>query len=188
VVTIIKQKQLRLPISNVQTKTYMQGSCMITIGKIPKKVKSFFKPLKHNVSAHVYSYYSNLVMAICISHASTIQRLVNLLRDSTHRTNHGEFLWRNPFDEMANGNCSLVSNFVIHRDKHDGNLGDQFSDTAMSGNLGKVKFFVGRKPRTNKCQRRCRGMDSSALGGSEWAQGCRSVFHCQRSWCQCERW
>jgi hypothetical protein len=98
---ILKQKQLRLPISIVQTKTYMQGSCMITIGKIPEKVKFFFKPLKHDVSAHVYSYYSNLVMAICISHASTIQRLVNLLRDSTHRTNHGEFLWRNTFDEMA---------------------------------------------------------------------------------------
>jgi hypothetical protein len=38
-------------------------------------------------------------MAICISHSSTIQRLVNLLRNCTHRTNHGEFLWRSNFDE-----------------------------------------------------------------------------------------
>jgi len=74
---------------------------MITIGKIPQKVKTFFKPTKNNVSAHVYSYYCNLVIAICISHGSTIQRLVKLLRNSTHRTNHGEFLWRSQFSEMA---------------------------------------------------------------------------------------
>lgn len=74
---------------------------MITIGKIPKKVQTFFKPTRNALSAHVYSYYCNLVMAICISHGSTIQRLVNLLRNSTHRTNHGEFLWRSEFDEMA---------------------------------------------------------------------------------------
>lgn len=74
---------------------------MITIGKIPKKVQTFFKPTRNALSAHVYTYYCSLVMAICISHGSTIQRLVNLLRNSTHRTNHGEFLWRGEFDEMA---------------------------------------------------------------------------------------
>ena len=74
---------------------------MLTIGKIPEKVKFFFKPAKNMVSAHVYSYFSSLVIAICISHSSTIQRLVDLLRDSTHRTNHGEFLWRSSFDEAA---------------------------------------------------------------------------------------
>ena len=73
---------------------------MITIGKIPQKVKTFFKPTKNNVSAHVYCYYCNLVIAICISHGSTIDRLVKLLRNSTHRTNHGEFLWRSEFGEM----------------------------------------------------------------------------------------
>jgi len=73
---------------------------MITIGKIPQKVQSFFKPTRNALSAHVYAYYCNLVMAICISHRSTIQRLVNLLRNCTHRTNHGEFLWRSHFDEM----------------------------------------------------------------------------------------
>ena len=73
---------------------------MITIGKIPQKVNSFFKPIKNNFSAHIYSYYCNLVVAICISHGSTIQKLVELLRDAPHRTNHGEFLWRSKFDEM----------------------------------------------------------------------------------------
>jgi SRSO17 transposase len=100
-VMIIKQKQLLLPISVMQTMSYKQGSCMITIGKIPKKVQSFFKPTRNGLSAHVYYYYCNLVVAICISHGSTIQRLVNLLRNSTHRTNHGEFLWRSNFDEAA---------------------------------------------------------------------------------------
>lgn len=74
---------------------------MITIGKIPQKVKSFFKPTRNALSAHVYAYYCNLVMAICISHRSTIQRLVNLLRNTTHRTNHGEFLWRSNFAEAG---------------------------------------------------------------------------------------
>ena len=74
---------------------------MITIGKIPQKVKTFFRPIRRQVSAHVYSYYSNLVLAMCLSPRSTIQRLVALLRDTSHRTNHGEFLWRSEFDAMA---------------------------------------------------------------------------------------
>ena len=100
-VAMIKQKQLRFPISILTKSTYKYGGCMITIGKIPQKVQSFFKPTRNALSAHVYTYYCNLVVAICLSHASTIQRLVNLLRNSTHRTNHGEFLWRSDFDEMA---------------------------------------------------------------------------------------
>jgi len=72
---------------------------MITIGKIPKKVKSFFRPAKKQVSEYVYDYFWSLVLAICISHGSTIDRLVKLLRNSTHRTNHGEFLWRSIWDE-----------------------------------------------------------------------------------------
>ena len=90
-----------MPISILTIGTYKHGGCMITIGKIPQKVKTFFKPTKNNVSAHVYSYYCNLVLAICISHGSTIDRLVRLLRNSTHRTSHGEFLWRSQFAEMA---------------------------------------------------------------------------------------
>jgi SRSO17 transposase len=98
---IIKQKQLRLPISVVNTITYKQGSCMITIGKIPKKLQSFFRPVKKQVSEHVYSYFWSMVLSICISNASTIDRLVKTLRNRTHRTNHGEFLWRSVWDEST---------------------------------------------------------------------------------------
>jgi SRSO17 transposase len=98
-IAIIKQKQLRLPISIVQTITYLQGSCMITIGKIPRKLQSFYKPVKKQVSEHVYGYFWSMVLSMCISHGSTIDKLVKLLRNSTHRTNHGEFLWRSIWDE-----------------------------------------------------------------------------------------
>ena len=74
---------------------------MITIGKIPKKLQSFFKPVKKQVSEHVYSYFWSMVLSISISHGSTIDRLVKLLRNSTHRTNHGEFLWRSNWDEST---------------------------------------------------------------------------------------
>ncbi len=97
----IQQKRPFEPINVVQTNIYWQGGLMLTIGKIPQKVKTFFWPTKNTVSAHVYSYYCNMVIAICISHGSTIDRLVKLLRNATHRTNHGEFLWRSDFDEMA---------------------------------------------------------------------------------------
>jgi hypothetical protein len=36
-----------------------------------------------------------------IAHGSTIDRLAKLLRGSTHRTNHGEFLWRSDWSESA---------------------------------------------------------------------------------------
>jgi len=74
---------------------------MIKIVKIPRKVKSFFKPVKKLVSEHVYDYFWSMVMAICISHGTTIDKLVKLLHNSTHRTNHGEFLWRSVWDESC---------------------------------------------------------------------------------------
>ena len=100
-IVMIQHKQPRMPISIVVSSTCKHGGCMITIGKIPQKVNPFFKPIHNAVSAHVYTYYCSLVVALCISHGSTIERLVELLRGSPHRTNHGEFLWRSAFDEMA---------------------------------------------------------------------------------------
>ncbi len=97
----IQQKRPRMPISSVTNITYMRGGRMVTIGKIPQKVKSFFQPIQSGVSAHVYAYYCNLVVALCVSHSGTIQRLVERLRNCPHRTNHGEFLWRSAFDERA---------------------------------------------------------------------------------------
>ena len=72
---------------------------MITIGKIPKKLQGFFRPVKKQVSEHVYGYFWTMIMSICISHGCTIDRLVKSLRNRTHRTNHGEFLWRSNWDE-----------------------------------------------------------------------------------------
>ena len=100
-VLIIKQKQPLMPISILKIGTYKYGGCMITIGKIPKKLQSFFRPVKRQVSEHVYKYFWSILLSICISHGSTIDRLVKLMRDCTHRTNHGEFLWRSNWNESA---------------------------------------------------------------------------------------
>ena len=70
-IVMIQQEQPRMPISVVLSNAYMHGGCMITIGKIPQKVKLFFKPIQNAVSAHVYAYYSSLVVALCISRGST---------------------------------------------------------------------------------------------------------------------
>lgn len=50
-----------------------------------------------------FEHFWQLVIALTISHAGTIERLAQLLRgpDATHRTNHGEFLWRSDWDESA---------------------------------------------------------------------------------------
>jgi len=120
-VLIIKQKQLRLPISIVETTTYMQGSYMITIGKIPRKLQCFFKPTKRQVSEHVYGYFWSMILSICISHGSTIERLVKLLRNSTHRTNHGEFLWRSNWDEssiMQQIALDMLRSLFTKKDRH----------------------------------------------------------------------
>ena len=74
---------------------------MITIGRIPQKLQRFFRPVKKQVSGHVYDYFWSFVLAMCLSHGSTIDKLVKLLRNSPHRTNHGEFLWRSHWGESA---------------------------------------------------------------------------------------
>ena len=74
---------------------------MVTIGKMPRKSKRFFRPVAGCFSYGGFEHFWQLVLAITISHAATIERLTELLRgpDATHRTNHGEFLWRNDWDE-----------------------------------------------------------------------------------------
>ena len=71
---------------------------MITIGNIPKKLQSFFKPLRDHFNQRAWQHFWALTMAITITHTVTIDRLTKALRDSTHRTNHGEFLWRSIWD------------------------------------------------------------------------------------------
>ena len=94
---------------------------MVAIGKIPRKLQSFFRPVKKQVSEHVYSYFWSMVLSICISHGSTIDRLVKLLRNSTHRTNHGEFLWRSNWDEstvMQQIALDTLRGLYTKKDKH----------------------------------------------------------------------
>ena len=74
---------------------------MITIGRIPRKTQGFFKPLREHFAAPAWRHFCGLVMAITVGHCSTIERLAKLLRGSTHRTNHGEFLWRSVWNESA---------------------------------------------------------------------------------------
>ena len=120
-VMIIQQKQLLLPISIVKAITYTQGSCMITIGKIPQKLQHFFRPVKKQVSEHVYSYIWSMAVSICISHGCTIDRLVKSLRNTTHRTNHGEFLWRSVWNEsavMQQIALDMLRSLFTKKDKH----------------------------------------------------------------------
>ena len=110
-----------MPISILITGTYKYGGCMITIGKIPKKLQSFFRPVKKQVSEHVHSYFWSTVLSICISHSSTIDRLVKSLRNTTHRTNHGEFLWRSNWDEstvMQQIALDTLRGLFTKKDKH----------------------------------------------------------------------
>jgi SRSO17 transposase len=118
---MIKQKQPHLPISILETVTYKHGGCMITIGKIPKNLHYFFNPVKKQVSEHVYGYFWSMILSICISHGCTIDRLVKSLRNSTHRTNHGEFLWRSDWDEsivMQQIALDMLRSLFTKKDKH----------------------------------------------------------------------
>ncbi len=72
---------------------------MITIGTIPKKVQRFFKPIYDQFAQPAWHHFWALVLAITISRRATIDRLSKALRDSTHRTTHGGFLWRSVWTE-----------------------------------------------------------------------------------------
>jgi SRSO17 transposase len=102
---------------------------MITIGRIPQKLQGFFRPVKTLVSEHVYDYFWSFVLAMCLSHGSTIDRLVKLLRNSTHRTNHGEFLWRSIWDESAVMQQIALDLLSSLRHKKDRNLFFIIDDT-----------------------------------------------------------
>ena len=95
----IKQKWPTLTIRVVETRTYRRRGHMITIGKIPKKLQRFFQPLRQHFATRAWEHFWALVMAITISHGATIDRLTKALRNSTHRTNHGEFYWRSIWDQ-----------------------------------------------------------------------------------------
>jgi hypothetical protein len=97
----IKEKRLILTITILPRISYRKGSRMITIGRIPRKSQAFFKCLQGQFAGRAFGHFWGLVLAITIAHGSTIDRLAKLLRGSTHRTNHGEFLWRSDWSESA---------------------------------------------------------------------------------------
>lgn len=72
---------------------------MITIGRIPWETQAFFKALAGHSSGRAFSHFWGLVLAMTVAHGWTVDRLAKWLRGSTHRTNHGEFLWRSVWDE-----------------------------------------------------------------------------------------
>jgi len=74
---------------------------MVTIGKIPSVCRGFFRGLPSHFTAAGWQHFWGLVLGMTIGHAGTIERLAKLLRGSTHRTNHGEFLWRSVWSEAG---------------------------------------------------------------------------------------
>jgi SRSO17 transposase len=93
---------------------------MVTIGKIPRKVQRFFTPLKSCFAQRAWGHFWSLVLAITVSHGATIERLSKTLRGSTHRTNHGEFLWRSLWDEslvMQQIALDLLRRLLIRKDR-----------------------------------------------------------------------
>ena len=72
---------------------------MFTIDRIPTVCQSFFRPCRPHLSKRAWPHFWGLVLAIGMSTEHTIERLNALLRNHTHRTNDGEFLWRSAWDE-----------------------------------------------------------------------------------------
>jgi len=72
---------------------------MFTFRSIPRKVKSFFTAHQAAYSRPVFGHFWRLVLALCITHGATIDRLVRVMRSPCHRTKHGEFLWKSQWDQ-----------------------------------------------------------------------------------------
>jgi hypothetical protein len=67
-----------------------------------RKIKPFFSKLAGRFGRPAFAHFSLLVLAITTSQCgSALVNLARLLRDSTHRTKHGEFLWKADWDESA---------------------------------------------------------------------------------------
>ena len=72
---------------------------MVTIGTMPRVLSSFFRPQPRFFSQPAWPHFWGLVVAMAVGIEHTVGRLNGLLRDHTHRTNDGEFLWRSHWDE-----------------------------------------------------------------------------------------
>jgi SRSO17 transposase len=74
---------------------------MITIGRIPRCLSSFFRPQRRLFPKRAWPHFWGLVTAIAMGTEHTVERLNALLRGHGHRTNDGEFLWRSHWDEAG---------------------------------------------------------------------------------------
>jgi len=72
---------------------------MLTIDRIPAVCQSFFRPHRKSLGKPGWPHFWGLVLAIAMATEHTVERLNALLRNHTHRTNDGEFLWRSEWDE-----------------------------------------------------------------------------------------
>jgi SRSO17 transposase len=72
---------------------------MFTIGRIPSVCQSFFRKPRRSFQERVWPHFWGLTLAMAMGHKHTVERLNELLRNHTHRTNDGEFLWRSNWDE-----------------------------------------------------------------------------------------
>ena len=97
----INEKRLLLTISVVVKQPYHRRSRMFRIGQMPRQCKNFFYARRGRFTHGGFGHFWRLVLALTIAHGGTIERLAALLRGphATHRTNHGEFLWRSDWDE-----------------------------------------------------------------------------------------
>lgn len=74
---------------------------MLTIGTMPAEVKPLFRPLHVRFTRPAWGHFWRLVVAISVCHGATLDRLVRTMRSPTHRTKHGEFLWKSSWDESG---------------------------------------------------------------------------------------
>ena len=93
---------------------------MITIGRIPRKIKSFFQRQRGRFSRPAYAHFWGLVLAMTLGGGSTLDRLARRLRGSTHRTKHGEFLWRSSWDSSGVLQAVALDTLKRLRRKHGG--------------------------------------------------------------------
>ena len=87
------------PIRIVDKTLIREDHRMVTIVRIPGCLSSFFRPHRRGFSKPAWPHFWGLVVAMAVGTEHTIERLNALLRKHSHRTNDGEFLWRNDFDE-----------------------------------------------------------------------------------------
>jgi SRSO17 transposase len=74
---------------------------MYTIDRIPRNVKSFFRPHREGFGKPAWTHFTLLVTAIAMATEHGLKQLNGLLRKHTHRTKDGEFLWQSQWNESA---------------------------------------------------------------------------------------